>query len=75
MSKFLTIKAPPITVELNMAVVERDRGRYGDQDGDSGLTRVWASLLKDQNEIQFSPNPQATAEMVMIPFDLCCWIC
>ena len=67
MSKFLTIKAPPITVEPNMAVVERDRAAdMATKTGIPALTRVWQVLLKGLNEIQFSPNPQATAEMVMI---------
>ncbi len=67
MSKFLTIKAPPATVEPNMATVERDRAAdMAAKTGIPALTRVWQVLLKGLGELQQSPNPQATAEMVMI---------
>ena len=67
MSKFLTIKAPPMTVEPNMADNERNRAAdMAAKTGVSALTRVWQILLKGLNEIQHSPNPQATAEMVII---------
>ncbi len=67
MSKFLTIKAPPSTVEPNMADTERNRAAdMAAKTGVPALTRVWQILLKGLNEIQHSPNPQATAEMVII---------
>jgi len=67
MSKFLTIKSPPATVEPNMASAERNRAaEMASQIGVPALTRVWQILLKGLTEIQHSPNPQATAEMVVI---------
>lgn len=67
MSKFLTIKLPPATVEPNMAAAERARAAdAASKIGIPALTRVWQVLLKGLGEIQHSPNPQATAEMVII---------
>ncbi|HNS43931.1 MAG TPA: DNA polymerase III subunit gamma/tau [Alphaproteobacteria bacterium] len=67
MSKFLTIKSPPATVEPNMAGAERNRAAdMAANTGIPALTRVWQILLKGLGEIQHSPNPQATAEMVII---------
>lgn len=67
MSKFQAVKAPPATVEPNMATAER--ARAADIAGKAGipaLNRMWQILLKGIGELQYAPNPQAAAEMVLI---------
>ena len=67
MSKFQAIKSPPATVEPNMATAER--ARAADIAGKAGipaLNRMWQILLKGIGELQYAPNPQAAAEMVLI---------
>lgn len=67
MSKFQAVKSPPATVEPNMATVERTRAAdIGSQAGIPALNRMWQILLKGIGEIQYAPNPQAAAEMVLI---------
>lgn len=67
MSKFVTVKAPPVTVEPNMAASERERAATMAQTtGAAALTRIWQVLLKGLSEIYSAPNPQASAEMVVI---------
>lgn len=67
MSKFVTVKAPPVTVEPNMATSERERAATMAQTtGVAALTRIWQVLLKGLTEIYSAPNPQASAEMVII---------
>ncbi|MEK7802512.1 MAG: DNA polymerase III subunit gamma/tau, partial [Pseudomonadota bacterium] len=67
MSKFQAIKAPPMTVEPNMATAERDRAAdMAAKSGIPALNRVWQILLKGLGELQYAPNAQAAAEMVVI---------
>ena len=67
MSKFQAISAPPQTVEPNMASAERDRAaKIASQMTMPVLGRVWQILLKGLNEVQYAPNPQSAAEMVVI---------
>jgi DNA polymerase III subunit gamma/tau len=67
MSKFQAVKSPPATVEPNMATAERTRAAdIGSQAGIPALNRMWQILLKGIGEIQYAPNPQAAAEMVLI---------
>lgn len=67
MSKFQAVKSPPATVEPNMATAERTRAaEIGSQAGIPALNRMWQILLKGIGEIQYAPNPQAAAEMVLI---------
>lgn len=66
-SKFQTIKAPPVTVEPNMTTGERDRAVSLAQGlSMPALGRVWQILLKGVSEVQFASNPQAAAEMLVI---------
>lgn len=67
MSKFQAVKAPPATVEPNMASAERTRAaEIASKAGIPILNRVWQILLKGIGELQYAPNPQAAAEMVLI---------
>lgn len=67
MSKFQAIKAPPATVEPNMATAERARAAdIAAKAGIPALNRMWQILLKGIGELQYAPNPQAAAEMVLI---------
>lgn len=67
MSKFQAVKAPPATVEPNMATAERARAaEIAGKAGIPALNRVWQILLKGIGELQYAPNPQAAAEMVLI---------
>lgn len=67
MSKFQAISAPPQTVEPNMAATERDRAAKIAKDITMpALGRIWQILLKGLNEVQYAPNPQSAAEMVVI---------
>lgn len=67
MSKFQAVKAPPATVEPNMASGERARAAdMASKAGIPALNRVWQILLKGIGELQYAPNPQAAAEMVLI---------
>lgn len=67
MSKFQAIKAPPSTVEPNMAEGERARAaEMASKTGIAALGRVWQILLKGLGELQYAPNAQAAAEMVII---------
>lgn len=67
MSKFQAISAPPQTVEPNMASTERDRaGAIAKSMNMPTLGRVWQILLKGLSEVQYAPNPQSAAEMVVI---------
>jgi DNA polymerase-3 subunit gamma/tau len=67
LSKFQAVKAPPATVEPNMAALERDRAAaMAKTISMPSLSRVWQILLKGLSEVQAAPNPQAAAEMVMI---------
>jgi DNA polymerase-3 subunit gamma/tau len=67
LSKFQAVKAPPATVEPNMAASERDRAAaMAKTISMPSLSRVWQILLKGLAEVQAAPNPQAAAEMVMI---------
>lgn len=67
MSKFQAVKAPPATVEPNMATAERARAAdIGTRAGIPALNRMWQILLKGIGELQYAPNPQAAAEMVLI---------
>jgi DNA polymerase-3 subunit gamma/tau len=67
MSKFQAVKAPPATVEPNMT--EGDRTRMvamAHKAGIPALGKMWQILLKGIGELQYAPNPQAAAEMVII---------
>lgn len=67
LSKFQSIKAPPVTVEPNMTAQERDRCvTLAGSLAVPVLGRIWQILLKGINEVQYATNPQAAAEMVMI---------
>ena len=67
MSKFQAVKAPPATVEPNMATAERARAaELATKAGIPALNRVWQILLKGIGELQYAPNPQAAAEMILI---------
>lgn len=67
MSKFQAVKAPPATVEPNMASAERARASdMATKAGIPALNRVWQILLKGIGELQYAPNPQAAAEMILI---------
>ena len=67
MSKFQAVKAPPATVEPNMATAERARASdMAAKAGIPALNRVWQILLKGIGELQYAPNPQAAAEMILI---------
>lgn len=67
MSKFQAIKSPPATVEPNMATGERTRAAdIAGKAGIPALNRMWQILLKGIGELQYAPNPQAAAEMVLI---------
>ncbi len=67
MSKFQAVKAPPATVEPNMETTERARAAdMATRAGMSALGRVWQILLKGIGELQYAPNAQAAAEMVII---------
>jgi DNA polymerase-3 subunit gamma/tau len=67
MSKFQAISAPPHTVEPNMASAERDRAaKIASALTMPVLGRVWQILLKGLTEVQYAPNPQSAAEMVVI---------
>lgn len=67
MSKFQAVKAPPATVEPNMTTSERSRAAdIGTKAGIPALNRMWQILLKGIGELQYAPNPQAAAEMVLI---------
>lgn len=67
MSKFQSVKAPPATVEPNMAASERERTvEMAKKSGIPALNRVWQILLKGIGELHYAPNPQAAAEMVLI---------
>ncbi len=67
MSKFQAVKAPPATVEPNMATAERARASdMATKAGIPALNRVWQILLKGIGELQYAPNPQAAAEMILI---------
>lgn len=67
MSKFQAIKAPPMTVEPNMAAAERNRAvDMAAKSGIPALNRTWQILLKGLGELQYAPNAQAAAEMVVI---------
>lgn len=67
MSKFQAISAPPQTVEPNMATAERDRAaKIAGSLTMPVLGRVWQILLKGLTEVQYAPNPQSAAEMVVI---------
>lgn len=67
MSKFQAIKSPPATVEPNMATAERTRAAdIAGKAGIPALNRMWQILLKGIGELQYAPNPQAAAEMVLI---------
>lgn len=67
MSKFQAVKSPPATVEPNMASAERSRAAsIATQAGIPALNRVWQILLKGIGELQYAPNPQAAAEMILI---------
>lgn len=67
MSKFQAIKSPPSTVEPNMATGERARAAdIASKAGIPALNRMWQILLKGIGELQYAPNPQAAAEMVLI---------
>lgn len=67
MSKFQAVKAPPATVEPNMETVERARAAdMATRAGMPALGRVWQILLKGIGELQYAPNAQAAAEMVII---------
>ena len=67
MSKFQAISAPPQTVEPNMAAAERDRAaKIAASLNMPSLGRVWQILLKGLTEVQYAPNPQSAAEMVVI---------
>jgi DNA polymerase-3 subunit gamma/tau len=67
MSKFQAVKAPPATVEPNMATAERARAaEIASKAGVPALNRMWQILLKGIGELQYAPNPQAAAEMVLI---------
>ena len=67
MSKFQAVKAPPATVEPNMATSERARAAdIASKAGVPALNRMWQILLKGIGELQYAPNPQAAAEMVLI---------
>lgn len=67
MSKFQAIKSPPATVEPNMATAERVRAAdIASKAGIPALNRMWQILLKGIGELQYAPNPQAAAEMVLI---------
>jgi DNA polymerase-3 subunit gamma/tau len=67
MSKFQAVKAPPATVEPNMASAERARAvEMASKAGIPALNRVWQILLKGIGELQYAPNPQAAAEMILI---------
>ncbi|MBL8639195.1 MAG: DNA polymerase III subunit gamma/tau [Alphaproteobacteria bacterium] len=67
MTKFVSISAPPVTVEPNMAERERTRAaEMAKKTGIAQLTRIWQILLKGLGEIAHAPNPQSAAEMVVI---------
>lgn len=67
MSKFLAVKAPAATVEPNMASAERAKAaEMASKAGIPALNRVWQILLKGIGELQYAPNPQAAAEMILI---------
>lgn len=67
MSKFQAIQSPPQTVEPNMAATERDRAaKIAREITMPALGRIWQILLKGLNEVQYAPNPQSAAEMVVI---------
>jgi len=67
MSKFQAIKSPAATVEPNMASTERARAEViASKAGIPSLNRMWQILLKGISELQYAPNPQAAAEMVLI---------
>ncbi len=67
MSKFQAVKAPPATVEPNMETTERARAAdMATRAGMPALGRVWQILLKGIGELQYAPNAQAAAEMVII---------
>lgn len=67
MTKFVSISAPPVTVEPNMAERERSRAaEMAKKTGIAQLTRIWQILLKGLGEIAHAPNPQSAAEMVII---------
>ena len=67
MSKFQAISAPPQTVEPNMAATERNRAaKIAKEITMPALGRIWQILLKGLTEVQYAPNPQSAAEMVVI---------
>lgn len=67
MSKFQSIPNPPATVEPNMAESERARAAMMAHDaGLPALGRIWQILLKGLGELQYAPNAQAAAEMILI---------
>ncbi len=67
MSKFQAVNAPPQTVEPNMATTERDRAaKIAKSLNMPTLGKVWQILLKGLGEVQYAPNPQSAAEMVVI---------
>lgn len=67
MSKFQSIAAPPATVEPNMTADERARtARFAADVTMPALGRVWQILLKGLQEVQYAPNAQAAAEMVVM---------
>lgn len=67
MSKFQVVSAPPQTVEPNMAAAERTRAStIASSINMPTVGRIWQILLKGLNEVQYAPNPQSAAEMVII---------
>lgn len=67
LAKFQAASSSPATVEPNMAASERNRAvTMAQKTGIPALGRVWQILLKGLSEVQYAPNAQAAAEMVLI---------
>ncbi len=67
LAKFQAASSSPATVEPNMAASERNRAvTIAQKTGIPALGRVWQILLKGLSEVQYAPNAQAAAEMVLI---------
>lgn len=70
LSKFQAVKADTKiaeSVEPNMAAAERNRALALSQTIPMpSLTRIWQIVLKGMNEVQFAPNAQSAAEMIVI---------
>lgn len=67
LTKFQAASSSPATVEPNIAASERNRAvTMAQKTGIPALGRVWQILLKGLSEVQYAPNAQAAAEMVLI---------